>query len=88
MASKDMDYNAVYILYRPIGHSVMISMVQMDIEMNEYSHGCSLAWLAIYIKNVENSFYSLWDKICNSNSLHPAVLTANVAMTFYGGDAI
>ena len=86
--SVDMDYNAVYILHRSTGHSVMISMVQMDIKMNEYSPVCSLAWLAIYVKNVENSLYSLWGKICNSNLLHPVVLTAKVAMMFYGGDTI
>ena len=78
-----INYSVVYFLRRPTGQAVMMSMVQMDIEMDEYFVACEIARLSIYMKNTKNSLYILWRDICNSDSLDPVVLTANIAMTFF-----
>ena len=71
--------NETHVVVGPNGHSLMLSIVHMDIptDFRTGTFTCGAAWLGIYKKNLTTSSFSLQWKICNSNRMDPVVVMLN-----------
>ena len=77
----DEYYRATHKMDVPTGHSVMLSMVQMDLATNKLLLQCYKTFVALHFTNVKTSISS---RICNSSPLATAVVVANrVVVSFY-----